>query len=200
MTATVADSLRRIKIPLSRKLDGMTTEPRPRTQINDATGRQVAANVRRIREVRGWSTYDLSRVLAKAGRPIAPSAIAKVERAERRVDVGDLVALAAVLGVSPASLLLPNDDLPTKSVEITGAGTVPADTAWEWASNKRPLRLPEETRKRLMLEYKLYALPPGMAGLVGEAQPLRGWVTRDGVQYDSETGEPRGGSDGPSVD
>lgn len=85
----------------------MTEQPRNRTQITDETGKTVAANVRRLREARGLSTYDLSRALAEAGRPIAPSAIAKVERAERRVDVGDLMALAVVLGVSPVTLLLP---------------------------------------------------------------------------------------------
>lgn len=156
---TVTDELERLKIPLSRKLTGMTPDPRPRTQITDSTGRQVAANVRRVREARGWSTYDLSRLLDEVGRPIAPSAIAKVERAERRVDVGDLAALATVLGVNPSALLLPLKDGPADSVEITGAGSVSAEDAWDWADGKGPLRVPEGDFDA-RLQFDLYARPP----------------------------------------
>lgn len=148
-------------IPLSRKLAVMTTQPpRPRTQITDPTGLQVAANIRRVREVRGLSTYDLSRLLGKALRPITPSAIAKVERGERRVDAGDLSAFAAVLGVSPSSLLLPLDDSPATSVEVTGGGEVPADVAWDWADGKRPLHWPKgRDAGTANFEYRLYARP-----------------------------------------
>lgn len=150
-----------MKIPPSRKIAAMTTQPpRVPTQITDPTGRHVAANVRRVREARNWSTYDLSRLLKEAGRPIAPSAIAKVERGERRVDVGDLSALASVLGVSPSSLLLPLDDAPVSSVEVTGGGTVGADVAWDWADGKRPLHWPEgQDIKTAYFEYRLYGRP-----------------------------------------
>lgn len=115
----------------------MTQQPRPRTQVSDETGKTVAANVRRIRELRGFSTYELSRALKAAGRPIAPSALAKVERAERRVDVGDLVALAVVLNTSPISLLLPAvwGDVP---VELTSERQVMARTAWRWIRGLSP--------------------------------------------------------------
>ncbi|WP_413753070.1 helix-turn-helix domain-containing protein [Streptomyces sp. R-74717] len=135
----------------------MTPEPRPRTQITDPTGQHVAANVRRVREARGWSTYDLSRLLGKAGRPIAASAIAKVERAERRVDVGDLAAMAVVLGVSPSALLLPLTREGT--VSVTGAGEVPASTAWEWADGERPLVIPPGDKGQALLEYTLWSRP-----------------------------------------
>lgn len=150
--------MRLLKIPLSRKLVDMTSAPRPRTQVSDSTGQNVAANVRRIREARGWSTYDLSRLLREAGRPIAPSAIAKVERAERRVDVGDLTALAVVLGVNPSALLLPMKDGPADSIEITGASPVAASDAWDWADGKGPLRVAEGDFDA-RLQFDLYARP-----------------------------------------
>lgn len=119
----------------------MTQQPRTPTQITDPTGKAVAANVRRIRdEIRGWSTYELSRKLKSAGRPIAPSALAKLERGERRVDVGDLMALACALEVNPNALLLPATA--EGLVELTGGGTYPAGDAWEWAEGNRPLELP----------------------------------------------------------
>lgn len=159
---TVADDLKRLRIPLGRKLPRMTSAPRPRTQITDPTGRQVAANVRRLREARGWSTYDLSRVLEAAGRPIAASAIAKVERAERRVDVGDLAALAATLRVSPSALLLPLTDDPSESVEITGVGRVDAERAWDWADGEAPIeRVEPGDPSGILLQFQVYARPPG---------------------------------------
>jgi transcriptional regulator with XRE-family HTH domain len=125
------------------------------------TGRHVAANVRRLRDRRGLSTYQLSGALKAAGQPIAPSSITNIEAGRRRVDVDDLMALAAVLGVSPAALLLPLDDDPARTVPVTGAGDVPADEAWAWASNERPLRLPEGDTRTALWEYQLYSLPPG---------------------------------------
>lgn len=150
-----------MKIPVSRKITAMTTDPRPRPQVTDPTGRQVAANVRRVREIRGWSTYDLARLLRDAGRPIAASAIAKVERAERRVDVGDLTALAAALRVNPSALLLPLKDAAHETVELTGAGSVSAKEAWEWADGERPLNAPVGTDLTELLEFELYARPAG---------------------------------------
>ncbi|MEV1054628.1 helix-turn-helix transcriptional regulator [Streptomyces sp. NPDC049887] len=104
------------------------------------TAATVAANVRRLRDdVRGWSTYELSGKLAKAGRPIAPSAVAKIERGERQVTVDDLVALAVALGVNASALLLPVKVEPADGVEVTGYGAVSADEAWNWADGRSPL-------------------------------------------------------------
>ncbi|MFF1336355.1 helix-turn-helix domain-containing protein [Streptomyces sp. NPDC058290] len=140
----------------------MSTQPRPRQQVTDPTGRQVAANVRRIREARGWSTYDLSRALEAAGRPIAPSAIAKVERAERRVDTGDLTALAAALRVTPSALLLPPTDSSAQRVEITGVGTVGADAAWDWMDGEMPIeRIEPGDPSGALLQFQVYARPVG---------------------------------------
>lgn len=154
-----------MKIHPSPKIAAMTEQPRAKTQITDATGKAVAANVRRLREARGLSTYDLSAKLKEIGRPIAPSAVAKVERAERRVDVGDLTAFAVVLGVSPSALLLPVDVELYDEVQITGSTPVTAYDAWQWADGKGPLttfgRGVERGRAymRALMEYRLYGRP-----------------------------------------
>ncbi|MFI1376892.1 helix-turn-helix domain-containing protein [Streptomyces longwoodensis] len=140
----------------------MTTAPRPRSQVTDPTGRQVATNVRRLREARGWSTYDLARLLGEAGRPIAASAIAKVERAERRVDAGDLTALASVLRVNPSALLLAFTDDPAQTVEITGVGEVDAERAWDWVDGEMPIeRIQPGDPSGALLQFQVYARPPG---------------------------------------
>jgi hypothetical protein len=88
-----------------------------------------------------------------------------MERGERMITVDDLMAFSVVLGVSPAALLLPLEDDPAKTAAVTGAGEVPADTAWAWLSNERPIRLPDGDTRTALLEYQLYSLPPGRRAL-----------------------------------
>lgn len=179
---------------LSRKLPVMSTPPRPKTQVTDPTGKTVADNVRRIRdEVRGWSTYELSRKLSDAGRPIAASALAKIERAERRVDVGDLMALAVALEVHPAALLFP----PTVAgdAELTGGGRIAAGIVWEWAEGERPLKLPPNDDGAAHNAFQADARPAGRRKFV--AGPVRGRLADEGrerfaqlrEQFERETGE-----------
>jgi transcriptional regulator with XRE-family HTH domain len=109
------------------------------------TGRQTAANIERLRVALGLSQRDLAARLTDLGRPTPGTALSKIERGERRVDVDDLVAFAVALGVSPATLLLPPvaDDTPTA---VTGAGTVTTRQAWDWADGTAPLvAFPGET-------------------------------------------------------
>ncbi|MER5259750.1 helix-turn-helix transcriptional regulator [Streptomyces sp. NPDC002855] len=149
------------------------------------TGKTVAANIARLRDRRGMTTRQLSGELERAGRPIPASGITRMEKGERVVTADELAALAVVLGVSPAALLLPLDDSGSTTVSVTGAGDVPADEAWAWASNERPLRIPEATDPRTVaLEYQLYGLPPGRnskAIKIGGAWYARlGAATEDG--------------------
>jgi transcriptional regulator with XRE-family HTH domain len=69
-------------------------------------GHTVAAQVRRIRESERLSLQALSDRLAALGRPILPSGLSKIEQGTRRVDVDDLVALAAALETVPSRLLV----------------------------------------------------------------------------------------------
>ncbi|WP_330330328.1 helix-turn-helix transcriptional regulator [Streptomyces sp. NBC_00536] len=152
-----------------------TRRPRAATQYG-STAANVAANVRRVRELRGLSIYSLSAALEKVGRPIAPSAVAKIERQERQVTVDDLSALAVVFGVSPSALLLPLTPSPKDTVEVTGGGSMPASDAWAWAQGRRPLLLKEGFEQTQQMEHQLYGLPqwlrePNYLILRGERTP-----------------------------
>ncbi len=57
---------------------------------------RVAANLRALRKSRGMSTYDVAARLADIGWSIQQTGVARIETGQRRVDVDDLVALAAV--------------------------------------------------------------------------------------------------------
>ena len=71
------------------------------------TGERVAANLKRLRG--RIPVRELAARLRDVGRPIAPSGITKIEQGTRRVDVDDLVGLAAALEVSPNQLLVDPD-------------------------------------------------------------------------------------------
>jgi len=69
------------------------------------TGQAVARNLRRLRTQQELSLQDLSDRLAQVGRPILATGLSKIEQGTRRVDVDDLVALAASLVTDPNNLL-----------------------------------------------------------------------------------------------
>ncbi|MCX5211480.1 helix-turn-helix domain-containing protein [Kitasatospora sp. NBC_00240] len=140
----------------------MTEQPKGRRAIEiGATGMTVARNLSRLRKTRQLTTRQLSADLERQGRPIPASGITRMEKGERQVTVDDLLALAVALNVSPSALLLPLDDSPEHTVEIAGAGSVPADVAWDWADGKRPLRLPSGDTRTAVLEYALHSRPAG---------------------------------------
>lgn len=71
------------------------------------TGETVRANIRTLRELRGYSQTDLSQRLNAGGYQLSTNAISQIEIGARRVDVDDLMALAAAIEVTPLALLLP---------------------------------------------------------------------------------------------
>jgi transcriptional regulator with XRE-family HTH domain len=125
------------------------------------TGQTVARNLARLRSARGLSTYDLSRLLTKASRPIAPSAITRIEGGIRKVDVDDLMALAVALRVSPTALLMPPTVDPDEAVNITGEGEISADVAWEWTLGERPLSIPADDDGEVWNDFQTMSRPPG---------------------------------------
>lgn len=162
-----------MKIRPAPKLSAMTQPSRTPTRITDPSGLTVAANVRRVRESRGWSTYELAKKLKDGGRPVSPSALAKIERGERRVDVGDLIALAVALNVAPSGLLLPVDTEPLAEIEVTGRSrAVPALKAWEWVDGRDTLDDPASGHAAYQAHmlYRLYGRPHWLVDLEDEEE------------------------------
>lgn len=84
----------------------------PRSPLGPA-GNNVRRNIRRLREQRHWSYRDVEERLARADRAIPSVELGWIDAGERRVDVDDLVALAAVFDLSVEELLLPPADCET---------------------------------------------------------------------------------------
>lgn len=142
----------------------------------DATGQQTARNIERLRTKLGVSQRRLAARLTEMGRPMPGTALSKIERGERRVDVDDLVAIAVALGVTPSTLLLP-DVADGTEVKITGAGAVTAKAAWDWADGIRPLLPPPGDAEGGALAHVLRTRPEGrradrLVAPASQGQPL----------------------------
>lgn len=173
------------------------TEPRPRrTNEIAATGQQVAANVRRLRNARQLSAAALAQLLTEHGRPFVQSAVANIEAGRRRVDVDDLMALAVVLNVSPTMLLLPPDARST--TEATGAGTKPAHEFYRWADRQWPLEASTdpETLRRQLLDLSVYGGPAGIPAYVNVDQAVRDMSVFGRPKFQDSSPE---GGDAPPV-
>lgn len=70
-------------------------------------GMVVASKIRKLRTNRGITTEQLARRMTELGRPMFPNTITKIEKAQRRIDVDDLGALASALGVTIGQLVEP---------------------------------------------------------------------------------------------
>ena len=66
-----------------------------------ATAETVSANVKRLRLEQNLGLRGLAKKLGEVGRPLTHSAVDQIEKGTRRVDVDDLMALAAALDVFP---------------------------------------------------------------------------------------------------
>lgn len=81
------------------------TDTRQRGNAPGTAAEAVAENVGIFRRRLRMRQEDLAVELAKVGRPIPLRSVSKIESGLRRVDVDDLLALAAVLHVSTDELL-----------------------------------------------------------------------------------------------
>ena len=118
--------------------------PAPKTLTKNPlgpSGRAVAANIEQLRTAQNLTFVALSEQLETLGRPIPPLGLRKIVAETRRVDADDLVAIAVVLNVSPASLLMPNLSAVAEGdfVDVTGwHKPVPAQHVWKWLTATRP--------------------------------------------------------------
>ncbi|QPS33986.1 helix-turn-helix domain-containing protein [Brevibacterium casei] len=103
------------------------------------TGDVVRANIEEFRQGEGLSYAELSRRLKDAGREIPPLGLRRLEAGERKVDVDDLMAFAAVLNVAPIRLLMPATWSTAIEAEATGVGTKRTSELWRWALGYMPL-------------------------------------------------------------
>jgi transcriptional regulator with XRE-family HTH domain len=104
----------------------------PREKIaHDRPAQIVARRVREARQSRGWTQAELAKRLKEVGYPMTRETLTKLESGRTRdIKINDTFALALVLGVSPAHLLTPLEDL--VPVFITEKLHLPAQLVRKW--------------------------------------------------------------------
>jgi transcriptional regulator with XRE-family HTH domain len=112
--------------------------PRTQPKMPDVgpVGENLIKAVVQLREARNMTYKKLSEALAELGRPIAPLGLSRLEHAERRVDVDELVALAVVFGVNPNALLFDRRVGRDDVVDLTPAFQQRGGIVWEWADGR----------------------------------------------------------------
>lgn len=93
----------------------------------------VGANMKQAREALRKSLEELSDDLETQGWILNRSSLSKMERGTRRIDVDDVVMLAAALHVSPMELLAPNEDNPVvpNAARAVTSTDVPGGPIWQ---------------------------------------------------------------------
>lgn len=117
--------------------------------VTQSPGRVFAQRVYEIRERRGLRQKDLADRLTAIGRPTHRMTVAKIEDARNpdakpgnvtraeNVSVGELLAFALALNVSPVHLIVPREDDAT--VAVTPKAAAGAAFVREWIRGRRPL-------------------------------------------------------------
>lgn len=131
------------------------------------TSDAVAENIRRLREDQNLTYTQVSELLySRAHWVIAPTAIRRIEEGGRRVNVDELVALAVALGVSPATLLMPNHANAGAKAKATGTGTQNAVNIWNWLTARNALK--GEAAQKELLEFWVRSWPTWEHEHIGE--------------------------------
>jgi transcriptional regulator with XRE-family HTH domain len=105
------------------------------------TGETVRANMKRLMELQNLGYAQLSRKLAEVGRSIPDLGLRRVEAGDRRIDVDDLMALAAAFDVSPVTLLMPEVPPEEWETDVQATGQpepVTAQRLWLWLTAAGP--------------------------------------------------------------
>jgi transcriptional regulator with XRE-family HTH domain len=100
-------------------------------------GRVFARRLKEARNRRGWSQRELAEHVTAAGYPLSRVVVTKIEEGGERAEnasIGELLALAVVLGVAPVHLLDPHeDDYPDETeFPATPERAVPSATGQAW--------------------------------------------------------------------
>ncbi|MBB6172190.1 transcriptional regulator with XRE-family HTH domain [Nocardiopsis mwathae] len=95
------------------------------------TGAHAARAVREHRANQGKTTEALADELTRLGVPLQATAITKIEKAQRKVTVDELAALATALNTTPNALLLPTNVDRDRPLRVTGCAT-PMRSAYVW--------------------------------------------------------------------
>jgi Helix-turn-helix len=94
---------------------------------------------------------------------MAHNTVSEIERGARRVDVDDLMALAAALNVSPATLLMPDTTREEWETAVDATGLPEGATAqqlWEWLTGASSMHISADNAAE-RFKWLIGVRPPG---------------------------------------
>lgn len=133
----------------------------------ETTGAVAASRLREVRTAQGLTLREVSDRVTASGHDLSLNAISRIENGSRRMDVDDLTALAVALGVTPATLLLPDTDDSHSTLTITGVSG-PATNMWEWMATHIPA--PGRPRPQDYFEFASRAFPTWLRRAMDQAR------------------------------
>jgi transcriptional regulator with XRE-family HTH domain len=108
------------------------------------TGKTVAANIKRLRQLRRMRLDDVAHLMSFHGRAMSKATLSQIENEQRRVDVDDLVVFARVLKVNTNAILFPPRSTNETTVSLlSGFGWTPTTAVTEWSEGRTPLDPPD---------------------------------------------------------
>jgi transcriptional regulator with XRE-family HTH domain len=101
-----------------------------------STAERVGEAVLKFRKDAGLTAQQLAERCRQFGVPIHRTTITKIEKGRSRFDLGELLILAAALGVPPLVLIFP--DLPSGKVDVIPGYPGTSFDAYLWAAGLAP--------------------------------------------------------------
>jgi transcriptional regulator with XRE-family HTH domain len=125
----------------------------PTATPEEIAGRQLAL----LREERGWSQSEVARRMEASGYNWHQATVGRVENGKHPLRLNELVRLAAMFGVSPIRLIVPNVTPDRLSDDIKAVEDARSDIIGRLAEARDQLEVPsaprsgaEETYQRLL--------------------------------------------------
>lgn len=113
-------------------------------RTSDPVGDALTRNLRRIRDAQRVTFVELAARLTEVGRPIPVLGLRRIEQGQRRVDVGDLLALSVALRVHPVDLLVPGDAADDEPYAVAPEKPSTVGAAREWIAGRGFLQPPAD--------------------------------------------------------
>jgi transcriptional regulator with XRE-family HTH domain len=144
----------------------------------------IAAEIRRRREAANMSAQKLADRCAELGHPIGRNVISKLENGDRDgVSVAELLVLARALGVAPAMLIAPFDDV--DEVEVLPGKTMTSFNAYRWLVGEMTWTNEPAERDRFGRR------APVVDAYDRHARALSGWIAADAAGDDAKARDHR---------
>ena len=153
----------------------------------------LAGRLRQARVARDWTQEGFSGELRKIGIIMDRTTLAKIEKAQRKVRVDELLAMAACLDCSPLFLLAPGQL--EAEVQLTPRRRIESFALLQWARGEGPLATRNRSTYFFMAPGTWVTWKPGALDTIEHGSGLSDEDAGDLVSEFEQRDRKKGGSD-----